>query len=97
MDFLRANYTDYDEVFDKNKIDTAAGVLLHDAGKLYAGDGHGEYGASLVKQVFPDLPDHVADAIYSHMYPKFKPPVKPDTMKNRVRVNFGKNAYEEIK
>ena len=97
MDFLRANYTDYDEVFDKNKIDTAAGVLLHDAGKLYAGDGHGEYGASLAKQVFPDLPDHVADAIYSHMYPKFKPPVKPDTMKNRVRVNFGKNAYEEIK
>lgn len=29
-------------------------VLMHDAGKLWAGDGHGPYGASIVSQMFPD-------------------------------------------
>ena len=97
MDFLYDNASDYGTALDKNTIDTAAGVLLHDAGKLYAGDGHGEFGASLAKQVFPDLPDHVADAIYSHMYPEFKPLVKPNSPKNIERIDLGKNAYKEIK
>lgn len=29
-------------------------TLMHDAGKLWAGDGHGPYGASIVKQIFPE-------------------------------------------
>lgn len=97
MDFLYDNAVDDGKFPDKNTMDIAAGVLLHDAGKLYAGDGHGEFGASLAKQVFPDLPDHVADAIYSHMYPEFKPLVKPNNPKNIERIDLGKNAYKEIK
>nr|DAJ58906.1 MAG TPA: activating signal cointegrator [Caudoviricetes sp.]DAN16628.1 MAG TPA: activating signal cointegrator [Bacteriophage sp.]DAN23239.1 MAG TPA_asm: activating signal cointegrator [Bacteriophage sp.] len=40
---------------------------MHDAGKLWAGDGHGPYGASIVKQIFPDATDEQIMAIYQHM------------------------------
>ena len=40
---------------------------MHDAGKLWAGDGHGPYGASIVKQMFPDATDEQIMAIYQHM------------------------------
>jgi hypothetical protein len=39
-------------------------TLMHDAGKLWAGDGHGPYGASIVKQMFPDATDEQIMAIY---------------------------------
>ena len=42
-------------------------TLMHDAGKLWAGDGHGPYGASIVKQIFPDATDEQIMAIYQHM------------------------------
>ena len=42
-------------------------TLMHDAGKLWAGDGHGPYGASIVKQIFPDATDQQIMAIYQHM------------------------------
>lgn len=42
-------------------------TLMHDAGKLWAGDGHGPYGASIVKQIFPDTTDEQIMAIYQHM------------------------------
>lgn len=42
-------------------------TLMHDAGKLWAGDGHGPYGASIVKQIFPDATDEQITAIYQHM------------------------------
>ena len=42
-------------------------TLMHDAGKLWAGDGHGPYGASVVKQIFPDATDEQIMAIYQHM------------------------------
>lgn len=42
-------------------------TLMHDAGKLWAGDGHGPYGASIVKQIFPDATDDQIMAIYQHM------------------------------
>lgn len=42
-------------------------TLMHDAGKLWAGDGHGPYGASIVKQMFPDATDEQIMAIYQHM------------------------------
>lgn len=42
-------------------------TLIHDAGKLWAGDGHGPYGASIVKQIFPDATDEQIMAIYQHM------------------------------
>ena len=42
-------------------------TLMHDAGKLWAGDGHGPYGASIVKQMFPDATDKQIMAIYQHM------------------------------
>lgn len=42
-------------------------TLMHDAGKLWAGDGHGQYGASIVKQIFPDATDEQIMAIYQHM------------------------------
>ena len=42
-------------------------TLMHDAGKLWAGDGHGPYGASIVKQIFPDAKDEQIMAIYQHM------------------------------
>ena len=43
------------------------------------------------------MPDHVVDAIYSHMYPEFKHLVKPNSPKNIERIDLGKNAYKEIK
>ena len=42
-------------------------TLMHDAGKLWSGDGHGPYGASIVKQIFPDATDEQIMAIYQHM------------------------------
>lgn len=42
-------------------------TLMHDAGKLWAGDGHGPYGASIVKQMFPDATNEQIMAIYQHM------------------------------
>lgn len=42
-------------------------TLMHDAGKLWAGDQHGPYGASIVKQIFPDATDEQIMAIYQHM------------------------------
>lgn len=42
-------------------------TLMHDAGKLWAGDGHGPYGASIVKQMFPDATDEQIMSIYQHM------------------------------
>ena len=42
-------------------------TLMHDAGKLWAGDGHGPYGASIVKQIFPDATNDQIMAIYQHM------------------------------
>ena len=42
-------------------------TIMHDAGKLWAGDGHGPYGASIVKQIFPDATDEQIMAIYQHM------------------------------
>lgn len=42
-------------------------TLMHDAGKLWTGDGHGPYGASIVKQIFPDATDEQIMAIYQHM------------------------------
>lgn len=42
-------------------------TLMHDAGKLWAGDGHGPYGASIIKQMFPDATDEQIMAIYQHM------------------------------
>ena len=42
-------------------------TLMHDAGKLWTGDGHGPYGASIIKQMFPDATDEQIMAIYQHM------------------------------
>lgn len=42
-------------------------TLMHDVGKLWVGDGHGPYGASIVKQIFPDATDEQIMAIYQHM------------------------------
>lgn len=42
-------------------------TLMHDAGKLWTGDGHGPYGASIIKQMFPDATDEQIMAIYGHM------------------------------
>ena len=42
-------------------------TLMHDAGKLWAGDGHGPYGASIVKSIFPDATNEQIMAIYQHM------------------------------
>ncbi len=42
-------------------------TLMHDAGKLWAGEGHGPYGASIIKQMFPDATDEQIMAIYQHM------------------------------
>ena len=42
-------------------------TLMHDAGKLWTGDGHGPYGASIIKQMFPDATEDQIMAIYGHM------------------------------
>ncbi len=42
-------------------------TLMHDAGKLWAGDGHGPYGASIIRQMFPQVSNDQIQAIYGHM------------------------------
>ena len=42
-------------------------TLMHDAGKLWAGDGHGPYGASIIQQIFPKATKEQIQAIYGHM------------------------------
>ena len=42
-------------------------ALMHDVGKLWTGDGHGPYGASIVHQIFPKAPRDQIQAIYGHM------------------------------
>ena len=42
-------------------------TLMHDAGKLWAGDGHGPYGASIIQQIFPKASKEQIQAIYGHM------------------------------
>lgn len=42
-------------------------ALMHDAGKLWTGDGHGPYGASIVRQIFPRTSKDQIQAIYGHM------------------------------
>ena len=42
-------------------------ALMHDAGKLWTGDGHGPYGASIVRQIFPRASKDQIQAIYGHM------------------------------
>ena len=42
-------------------------ALMHDAGKLWTGDGHGPYGASIIQQMFPKASKEQIQAIYGHM------------------------------
>lgn len=42
-------------------------ALMHDFGKLWTGDGHGPYGASIVHQIFPKASENQIQAIYGHM------------------------------
>ena len=42
-------------------------TLMHDVGKLWAGEGHGPYGASIIQQMFPDATKEQIVAIYQHM------------------------------
>ena len=42
-------------------------ALMHDFGKMWAGDGHGPYGASIVHQIFPKASENQIQAIYGHM------------------------------
>lgn len=42
-------------------------TLMHDFGKMWAGDGHGPYGASIVQQIFPEASKKQIQAIYGHM------------------------------
>lgn len=42
-------------------------ALMHDFGKLWTGDGHGPYGASIVRQIFPKASKDQIQAIYGHM------------------------------
>ena len=42
-------------------------ALMHDAGKLWTGNGHGPYGASIVRQIFPRTSKDQIQAIYGHM------------------------------
>lgn len=42
-------------------------TLMHDFGKMWSGDGHGPYGASIVRQIFPKASDKQIQAIYEHM------------------------------
>lgn len=41
--------------------------LMHDAGKLWVGEGHGPYGASIIQQIFPEASKEQIQAIYGHM------------------------------
>ena len=40
---------------------------MHDFGKMWAGDGHGPYGASIIQQIFPKAYKEQIQAIYGHM------------------------------
>lgn len=42
-------------------------TLMHDFGKMWSGDGHGPYGASIVQQIFPKASKEQIQAIYGHM------------------------------
>lgn len=42
-------------------------TLMHDFGKMWAGDGHGPYGASILQQMFPKATKEQIAAIYQHM------------------------------
>ena len=42
-------------------------TLMHDAGKLWTGEGHGPYGASIIQQIFPKASKEQIQAIYGHM------------------------------
>ena len=42
-------------------------TLMHDAGKLWVGEGHGPYGASIIQQIFPKASKEQIQAIYGHM------------------------------
>ena len=42
-------------------------ALMHDFGKMWAGDGHGPYGASIIQQIFPKASKEQIQAIYGHM------------------------------
>lgn len=42
-------------------------TLMHDFGKMWAGDGHGPYGASIIRQIFPKASNEQIQAIYEHM------------------------------
>ena len=42
-------------------------TLMHDFGKMWSGDGHGPYGASIVQQIFPKASKQQIQAIYGHM------------------------------
>lgn len=42
-------------------------TLMHDFGKMWSGDGHGPYGASIVQQIFPKASNEQIQAIYEHM------------------------------
>lgn len=49
------------------KQDQMVAALGHDFGKMVAGDGHGEIGAALIKQIFPDATPEQIAAISEHM------------------------------
>ena len=42
-------------------------TLMHDFGKMWVGDGHGPYGASIIRQIFPKASNEQIKAIYEHM------------------------------
>ena len=42
-------------------------TLMHDFGKMWAGDGHGPFGASIIQQMFPKASKQQIQAIYEHM------------------------------
>ena len=49
------------------KQDQMVAALGHDFGKIVSGDGHGEVGAALIKQIFPDATSEQLAAIAEHM------------------------------
>ena len=49
------------------KQDQMIAALGHDFGKIVSGDGHGEIGASLIKQIFPDATPEQIAAVAEHM------------------------------
>lgn len=41
-------------------------TLMHDFGKMWSDDGHGPYGASIIRQIFPEASNEQIQAIYEH-------------------------------